>query len=70
MIRYKLDILNALKEKGYTQYRIRKDNIFGQRNVQQLRNNELVSWAVVDKLCRLLDCQPGDLFEYEEEQRE
>lgn len=26
MLQYKIDILHALKEKGYTSYKIRKDN--------------------------------------------
>lgn len=28
-IKYKIDILEALKEKGFTSYRIRKEKIFG-----------------------------------------
>lgn len=63
MIKYKIDILAALKEKGYSTYRIRQDKIFGQRVVQQLRDKEPFSWEVLSRLCSLLDCQPGDLLE-------
>lgn len=63
-IRYKLDILEALKEKGYTTYRIRQEKIIGERAMQQLRQGEPVSWAVIGKLCELLGCQVGDLVEY------
>lgn len=63
-LRYKMDILEALKEAGYSAYRLRKEKIFGERVVQQLRQGELVSWATIEKVCRLLDCQPGDLLEY------
>lgn len=35
-IKYKIDILEALKEKGFTSYRIRKEKIFGQKNLARL----------------------------------
>jgi putative transcriptional regulator len=63
-LRYKKDILEALKEKGLTSYRIRTERIFGERQLQQLRNGEIVSNACLDRLCGLLQCQPGDLLEY------
>ena len=70
MIRYKVDILAKLKEKGYTTYRIRQDKIIGQRVVQQLREREPFSWEVLSRLCLLLDCQPGDLLESVQEDAE
>ena len=39
-LRYKMDILEALKEAGYSAYRLRKEKIFGERVVQQLRHTE------------------------------
>ena len=64
MIRWKYDVLSALKEKGFTSYRLRADKIMGQRDIQRLRDNELVSWANVNKLCELLGCNVGDLLDY------
>ena len=66
-IKYKVDILAALKNAGYNSTRIRYDKIMGQATLQQLRNNELVSWKTIETLCKLLDCQPGDIIEYVEE---
>lgn len=63
-IKYKIDIIEALKEKGYTSYRIRMEKIIGERQMQQIRNGEVVSVACLTKLCELLDCQPGDILEY------
>ncbi len=63
MIRYKIDILAALKEKGFSTYRLRKEKIFGERVVQQLRDKEPFSWEVLSRLCLLLECQPGDILE-------
>ena len=54
----------ALKAIGYTQTRIREEKLIGQATLSQLRKGELVSWATIETLCRLLDCQPGDILEY------
>ena len=67
-IRYKIDILAALKKAGYSTYRIRKERIFGEATVQKLRGNEPVSWENISTVCRLLNCQPGDIMEYVEDE--
>ncbi len=64
MVQYKIDILAALNNAGYSSYRLRKEKLMGERTIQQLRTNSLVSWANIDIICRLLNCQPGDLLEY------
>jgi len=69
-IRYKVDILAALKQKGYSSTRIREEKLIGQSYLQQLRRGELVSWKTLDTICSLLECQPGDLIEYVEEHTE
>lgn len=61
---YKVDVLSELKNKGISSYRMRKDNIMGERTMKQLRNRQLVSWANMTKICEMLDCQPGDLLAY------
>ena len=63
-LRYKIDVLEALKAKGYTTYTLRKDNLLSQSTIQKLREKKGLAWENLDNLCRLLDCQPGDLFEY------
>lgn len=65
-IKYKKDILGALKESGYSTYRLRNEKLFGESVIQQLRKGELVSWANIDRICSLLNCQPGDILEYSE----
>lgn len=67
MLRYKIDVMAALKEKGYTTTRIREEKLIGQSYLQQIRHGELVSWKTIDTLCMLLDCQPADLIEYVKE---
>lgn len=63
-IKYKIDILSELKGLGYSSTRIRNERIMGQATLTQLRRGELVSWMNIETICRLLDCQPGDILEY------
>lgn len=67
-IRYKVDILAELKKKGYSSTRIRDEKLIGQSYLQQLRRGELVSWKTLDTICALLECQPGDLIEFQKEE--
>jgi putative transcriptional regulator len=65
-IRYKTDILEALKTKGYSTYRIRKEKLLAESTVQAFRKGELVSLENIARICELLGCQPGDILEYTE----
>lgn len=67
-IKYKTDILEALKAKGYSTYRIRKEKLFAESTVQAFRRGDLVSLDNIARVCELLNCQPGDILEYKEEQ--
>lgn len=63
-LQYKIDVLAALKEKGVTTYQIRKEKLLSESTVQKLRAGVGVSWENLETLCRLLECQPGDLMEF------
>lgn len=65
-ITYKVEILAALRDAGYTQNRIRNEKLIGQSYLTQLRHGELVSWKTIETICSLLQCQPGDILEYSE----
>lgn len=63
-VKYKINVLDALKSAGYSTYRMRKEKLLGESVLQQLRRGELVSWSNIGTLCEMLHCQPGDLVEY------
>ena len=63
-IRYKIDVLESLKDAGYSSTRLRKEKLMGESYMTQLRHGDMVSWKTVETICRLLDCQTGDLVEY------
>lgn len=65
MIVYKMNVLEALNQKGYTTYKLRKEKLMGERAIQLLREGTLVSWKTIDTICLLLHCQPGDVIGYQ-----
>ena len=64
MLRYKIDVIKALKNAGYNSTVILNDRIIGQSAMQKLRHGEMVGIRTLDQLCDLLHCQPGDLIEH------
>ena len=63
-MRYKVDVIAMLKEAGYNTSTIRKEKIMGEAMLQKIRSGQMVSWATLETICDLLNCQPGDLIEF------
>lgn len=63
-LNYKIDVLQALRDKGYTSTKLRKDKLLAEGVIQSLRDSKPISWANISRLCALLHCQPGDIIEY------
>ena len=62
--KYKINILDELKNKGFTTYRIRKEKIFSEGTLQKFRNHETtVTLGNIETICRLLNCKPSDIIE-------
>lgn len=65
MIRYKFDVLESLKNAGITTYALTKTYKMSPAIVQKLRENDCnISVLTINKLCGMLQCQPGDLLEW------
>lgn len=64
MIIQKIPIMPALKDAGYSSTHLRRDKIIGESDMQRLRHGGIPSHGLLDTLCRLLHCQPGDLICY------
>lgn len=63
-LKFKIDILEALKSKGYTTYTLREKKLLSQSTLQKLREGKGLAWDNIERICNLLDCQPGDILEY------
>jgi len=66
MLVYKIDVIDALKEAGYNATRIYNERQISQAAMQKLRDGEPVGSKTLDKLCELLDMQPGNILKYVE----
>ena len=68
MLAFKIDVLGALKEKGYSTYYLREKTPLGSQAIQGLRSGKVPGTKSIDILCDLLDCQPGDLIMFKREE--
>lgn len=58
-------LFKLFEEKGITTYRIRKENIVSQGTLTKMKNGSgSIDTRTIDKICRVLNCQPGDILEY------
>lgn len=60
---YKL--LDLINRRGIGKEELRKEAGFSSATMAKISKNEYVSLEVIDKICRTLDCQPGDILEYQ-----
>lgn len=64
-MKYKIDLITALKEAGYNSNYIRNNKIFSESTMTKFRNgNTKITVENLEILCKLLNCQPGDILEY------
>ncbi len=64
MLRFKIDVIETLKEAGYSTYRVRKEKILSENALQFIRNGKVPSLDAIEKLCKILDMQPGNIIKY------
>jgi len=53
-----------MQSKGITSYTVKKDNLIGQATFKKIKEGGDIDTRTIAKLCRLLNCQPGDIMEY------
>lgn len=65
MLRYKVNLQQKLKDAGYSTYRLRQEKLLPESTVHKLRTgNMALSFATLNIICSLLQCQPGDILEW------
>ena len=65
MFSYKIDVLKALSERGYTSTRMRKEKIMSEATMQNLRKGKGITTDTINTICIILRCQPSVLLEIE-----
>ena len=59
-LHYKINCIKLLKDKGYNNI----SKLFGGSELQKMREGIVVGNIALNKLCELLELQPGDIIEY------
>jgi DNA-binding Xre family transcriptional regulator len=54
-----------LKERNITKYQLRKEQIIGTETLEKMRKNKgNIDTRSIEKLCKYLNIQPGDIMEF------
>ena len=61
---YSVNVLEELKQRGYSTTILRQKNILSESVIQKLRTGEPVSMETLEKLCVLLRMEVGDIIAY------
>ena len=64
VFKYKINIIETLKSKGFNTTIIAKDRLLPGYALQDIRNGKVVGIHTLDKICNLLDCQLSDIVEH------
>lgn len=65
MFVYKIDVLKKLKDKGYSIKELKeKPYNIGSSQFDKIRKGEMVGINVLDKICTLLEMQPGTIMKH------
>lgn len=62
---YKL--IDLINRRGILKTKFAKDIEISPNTLAKLSNNEIVSLEIIDKACKYLDVQPGDIIEFIDE---
>ena len=58
------NILRRLSENGWTTKRLQTEHLISNGTIIQIRAGRAITTTTIDTICRLCDCQPGDLMSY------
>ena len=66
MLQFKIDVLKALKEKGYSSYMISNSEkiAISASALQDIRKGKVPGIKTLNALCALLNMQPGSIIKF------
>lgn len=71
MLKYKINIAEALERKGFTTYTAKKTKILSQDTLKKLKNEDTsISLETINRLCMILDMEVNDILLYVEDEDE
>ena len=71
MLKYKINIADALERKEFNTYKAKTTKILSQDTLKKIKNEDTnISLESINRICIILDMQPKDLIEYVEDDDE
>ena len=62
MLKYKIDVYDALKRKGFTTYKAKTTNLLSQNTLNKIKNEDTaITLKALNAVCNILEMQPGQL---------
>lgn len=65
VIEYRINVLEELKNKGYTTYVLRKNKYLSETTIANLRAGKPVTMGALDAICIMLRKEPKDIIKFD-----
>lgn len=65
MYKYKIDVVKALSDRGYTSYKLKQSGLLSQGTLAKLKNNGNITLDTINAVCLMLKCQISDIVDIE-----
>ncbi len=69
MIRVNLDVMMAKRKMSLTELAEKVNITMANLSVLKTEKAKAIRFTTLDAICKALDCQPGDILEYEPEEK-
>ena len=64
-LKFKIDIMQELKAKGYNTTRLRREQLLSETVITKIRRKDpSLTFDILSRLCYMLQCQPADIIEF------
>lgn len=63
MIRYKIDIMKELNDKGYNYMRIKKEKLLSAQTLENIKQGKSITLDTLNKLCLMTKLRVEDIIE-------
>lgn len=71
MLKYKINVADALKRANFNTYKAKTSGILSQDTLKKLKNEDTkISLEALNRLCIILDMDIKDIIKYEEDEEE
>lgn len=65
MLKYKINVFDALDRAGFNIYKAKKTGLLSQNTMYKLKNDDTaITLGALNNICNILDLQPKDILEF------